>query len=496
MQFSEDGGTTFTDIPQGYTVVLPLSGSARLVRYSFSNGSIPGQLVFNEVVGNGNFIWNATLTPSWGTGVPYFGTTGATGASGLLSVNGTHYGDYIRWGTTDWEVGSTNIALGKFAGRFGQGLNGIAIGEKSGNDGQGIGAIAIGLEAGRFQQGSATIAIGANAGNISQGIGCLAIGNDAGYSNQAVDNGGFVSMALGPGAGRENQGPYCIAIGPNAGRVDQQSGSTVIGSGAGYCNTDVGTIAIGTNAMYYGGAGQNGVAIGNGAAVRGIGNYSIAIGYYAGGVDSVGNQVPANTIVFDARGPPTTPIATPGFYVNPVNGCNAGTYTLNYDTTTGEIFYSPLISDLRLKKNVSGTSLGIDFINRLRPVEFQWKDRKGCSLSSPDGDPLNVISPGVRVHQGLIAQEVKAILNDLSVDSAIYMRIDDIPKKAGTLRFDPSTNGMNGLHGVRYEELITPTIKAVQDVYAIVKQQSEQIAQLQIRIQTLETMVSDSQSRV
>ena len=98
---------------------------------------------------------------------------------------------------------------------------------------------------------------------------------------------------------------------------------------------------------------------------------------------------------------------------------------------------------------------------------------------------------------------MKAILNDLSIDSAIYMRIDDIPKKANTVRFDPCThkvvksdetdlpNGMNGLHGVRYEELITPTIKAVQDVYAIVKQQSEQIAQLQIQVQTLTTRLSD-----
>jgi hypothetical protein len=388
--------------------------------------------------------------------------------NGTFTPTGTSYGDSIFWNGSAWAVSDTKLSIGQ--------------------------------NAGKFDQGGGSIAIGTLAGNISQGDGCLAFGNEAGTSNQATGNGGFVSMAIGPGAGRENQGAYCIAIGPNAGRVGQQFGSTVFGAQAGYCNVDVGTIAIGQNAVFKGGAGSNGVAIGNAAAVEGIGDYSIAIGYYAGG-NVEGSNVPANTIVFNATAT-NAPIASPGFYVNPVNGCNAGTYTLNYDTSTGEIFYSPPISDLRLKKNVSGTTLGLDFINRLRPVEFQWKDRKGCSLSSPDGDPDPAISPGVRVHQGLIAQEVKAVLNDLSVNSAIYMRIDDIPKKA--MRVTPHdlstnavdeceidlSNGMNGLHGVRYEELITPTIKAVQDVYAIVKQQSEQIAQLQFRIQTLENRLS------
>jgi hypothetical protein len=166
-----------------------------------------------------------------------------------------------------------------------------------------------------------------------------------------------------------------------------------------------------------------------------------------------------------------------GFFVNPVNSGADITYTLQYDITTKEIYYNPPVSDLRLKTNVSDTTLGIDFINRLRPVEFQWRDRSVISLTPPADGSHAVKSPGVRTHQGLIAQEVKTVLDDLSIDSAIYVCISH----------SQSTNNMNGIQGVRYEELITPTIKAVQDVYAIVKQQSEQIAELKALIQTLTT---------
>ena len=52
-------------------------------------------------------------------------------------------------------------------------------------------------------------------------------------------------------------------------------------------------------------------------------------------------------------------------------------------------------SDERLKTEVRETKYGLEFINKLRPVDYKWKD---------DNDP--------KIHQGLVAQEVKELDED------------------------------------------------------------------------------------
>ena len=115
----------------------------------------------------------------------------------------------------------------------------------------------------------------------------------------------------------------------------------------------------------------------------------------------------------------------------------------------------------------------------MRPVQFQWKDRTSQELISPDGEPLPSNSPGVRIHQGLIAQELKSVLDELGIDSGIHIRVNDIPTVAKGYKanpFDPNDvpvpvdiplpNGINGIQGIRYDELIGPLIKAVQQLTA------------------------------
>jgi hypothetical protein len=96
-----------------------------------------------------------------------------------------------------------------------------------------------------------------------------------------------------------------------------------------------------------------------------------------------------------------------------------------------------VISDSRTKENIIETDLGLDFINRLNPVKY----------TKIDGD---------RTHYGLIAQEVKQAVDDSDVEDFGGWVISDV-------------NDSEGQQALRYEEFISPLIKAVQELTARVK---------------------------
>lgn len=115
------------------------------------------------------------------------------------------------------------------------------------------------------------------------------------------------------------------------------------------------------------------------------------------------------------------------------------------------------VSDVRGKDAVEDCTLGLAFIDSLRPVSWRWKigDRKtiwvGDGEDSPEeegkraGKFVAVDTQGVRRHFGLVAQEVKSALGD--IDFAGYM-------------YDPESDK----HMLRYGEFIAPLIKAIQEL--------------------------------
>jgi hypothetical protein len=184
-----------------------------------------------------------------------------------------------------------------------------------------------------------------------------------------------------------------------------------------------------------------------------------------------------------------------GLFINTIQPAQ-GSYYLTYDTSTEAITYDAVgPSDQRLKTNISNTSLGINFIQQLRPVEFTWKDRKNVGLDS-NGNPFPPKDPGKRKHQGFIAQEVEQVLSSLGTDSALFTCINDIPStitkthkdKHGstvTETYEPPHAKLKGLYTLRHDEFIAPTVKAVQDVYAIVQTQQSTISLLETQVSTL-----------
>jgi len=123
-------------------------------------------------------------------------------------------------------------------------------------------------------------------------------------------------------------------------------------------------------------------------------------------------------------------------------------------------------SDENEKEDIIDEPLGLAFINAIRPVQFKWKDRPEISEVreieeyDEDGEVTGntiekkyVAAPAkknVRPHHGMIAQEIKAVLTDLSIDFAGYI--------------DPSVTGDDGPTGLRYSEFISPIIKAIQEL--------------------------------
>ena len=77
-------------------------------------------------------------------------------------------------------------------------------------------------------------------------------------------------------------------------------------------------------------------------------------------------------------------------------------------------------SDSRLKENVADHTLGLGFVNALRPVTYNWKKKKDVptTLSDyyEDGNEDRVNGTSALRH-GFIAQEVKSVMDSNSVAS-------------------------------------------------------------------------------
>lgn len=124
-------------------------------------------------------------------------------------------------------------------------------------------------------------------------------------------------------------------------------------------------------------------------------------------------------------------------------------------------------SDQNAKTDIVDSPLGLEFICKLRPVAYRFKvggnkmvpvsaaprGRMGVAPVDPAAETQLVAQPvpGKRQHFGLLAQELKAALPP-GLDFGGWVKTDTA---------DP-----NSQEGLRYDELIGPLIKAVQELRA------------------------------
>ncbi len=211
-------------------------------------------------------------------------------------------------------------------------------------------------------------------------------------------------------------------------------GNTAVGAdsahknSSGYCNT-----ALGHMSAYHNTEGSHNTSIGYSAMMNnyGGGNYNTCIGTESKLPSSDGS----NYFVLGSRD--TSNLR-----------CN--------DTSISSL------SDKRDKKDVKNCSYGLDYINKLRPVEFEWDYRKE-HYAERDGELVPPTKQG-RKDVGFIAQELKKVQDKYKADSLnTYQHYPPETDKEGKL--------MEGDLGIDvleadYGKLLPVAIQAIKDLSA------------------------------
>jgi hypothetical protein len=222
-------------------------------------------------------------------------------------------------------------------------------------------------------------------------------------------------------------------VGWNSGRTITGDGNTFVGynAGNGY-SSGSNNIQIGTHSTAAQ-SGSNNIVLGNNSHQTGSNNANqIVIG------NNVTGQADANVTI----------------------GSSGGKI---YAAFTSSATWTQT-SDGRLKTNVQDDSLGLSFINRLRPVTFNWKASPDIDPSLPYYNEVNQRNTTTVIH-GLIAQEVKAALD-----------------AEGCSTFNGWDAGNHDtIQAISREMFISPLIKAIQELSAANEALTARIAALEAK---------------
>ena len=313
----------------------------------------------------------------------------------------------------------------------------VAIGYNSlTTDTKGSRTVAIGraaLEVQNFTSATTTYntAVGYKAGGtVSTGVNNTLVGGEAGANATTADSSVFVGYAAGQGiSGTKLTGNNNTAVGRNTGLVLQgaATGNQLFGTFAGdQITTGTYNVCIGYDV---------------GSSVQNLttGNKNILIGYKTSGPSTQDNAI--------GIGDTVTVVANDFSF-----GKASNIVTNDFDADAA----FSRSSDERLKKNITNQTLGLDFINDLRTVKYNWKpsdelDANDAELAhlrvaDDDGNIINHMNTDVLMHN-FIAQEVKTALNT-----------------AGVSEFGGWKEDQFGVQQVSREMFVIPLVKAVQEL--------------------------------
>ncbi len=450
-----------------------IPGENRVVWYPQKNAFMVGNvMVEDESLVGENSIATGYQSQAWGDFSEAFGYQSIAGGnySTAIGKNATAAAENsVSIGDQSLANAASSFALGTGAVAFG--VNSYAIGS-SGLDSANNPTVYT------KAHGEQSFAIGM--GSESTGYGSFAIGTQ----NQA---GGKYSLAMGYsttadgdyattiGSGNIATGWYTLVGGRNSQATNHYA--TSIGretNASGYNSLALGayTTASGKNSTAMGdltiAAGIASTAFGRGPDA--LGNYSFAAGIhtvasaYASNVFGRYNIIPAS---FSSEGwTLTDPLFTIGNGSNNSNRKNALLIRKNGETYFPYVYSDAVVavnrdlyigfdgkigylsSSKRYKRNIKSIK-EIDWLYRLRPVSFQYKEDKSNSTKI-----------------GLIAEEVETINPDFV-----------------------SYNSDGIVETVSYSMLVTPMLKAIQD-------QNDQILEQQSMIDEKEAEIEDLRSRL
>lgn len=344
-----------------------------------------------------------------GGGHVFIGTNAgkSNGANGL-------YNTYIGYGSgTKGITDFGNVYLGSFSGEKAE--NSVVntfIGRSAGqNHTNGEGNIYMGDQAGMLTSGNFNIAIGRWAGQNIKGSQNCFLGNESGLKNQA----GSYNVFMGAKAGTSNEtGNFNTFLGHGAGLSNTNGEkNTYLGYASGGNAGLINATAIGASAMV---TGSHCLVLGN--------NANVGIGYSA------------------------------PFYQLQLSksiAAKAGSSTWS------------ILSDLRLKRNVTEFTDGLSQLKQIRPVWFQYNGQAG-------------IETGDKKFVGIIAQEMQKIA-PYTVGTFVHQ--DSLGNKTEYLDYDANA--------VTYI-----LINSVKEQQRVIEDKEAKIQALESRLEKLERLVNVS----
>tara|TARA_B100001250_G_scaffold148226_1_gene127006 strand:+ start:24509 stop:28219 length:3711 start_codon:yes stop_codon:yes gene_type:complete len=135
-------------------------------------------------------------------------------------------------------------------------------------------------------------------------------------------------------------------------------------------------------------------------------------------------------------------------------------------------------SDQRLKNDVQETTFGLDFINKLRPVDFTWDDLYLDTYY--DGDDFSELKSVIsNQQQGFIAQEVKQAAFETNSSNTDFGGFVEVNITDEDQKIKDETDTTDDIHKLDYQQFVPPLVKAVQQL-------SAKIEVLEARIDELE----------
>ena len=327
--------------------------------------------------------------------------------------------------------------------------------------------IAIGTNAGAANTSAdGNVIIGTNSGDaITSSPGNTLVGNNAG---SAISTGNGENICVGNNAGAAmTTGQQNIIIGDNAaaGAAVTSSGNTIVGDNAGYdLTTGSNNTACGVSALNNVSTGATNTAIGANAGLNiSTGSNNTILGQQCGDNITTGTYNICIGVLAD-------PSAVDGDFQIVMGSAIAGTedYQFSFGTTNSVVTNEfdtdaawTRTSDRRKKRNIQEDKLGLNFINDLKTVTYQWRPSNEYPKEWNEYSEESNVDTDTVMH-GMIAQDIKQALDNAECDT-----------------FAGWKERKDGSQVMSREMFVIPLIKAVQEL-------SEKNDELQKRLDALE----------
>lgn len=264
---------------------------------------------------------------------------------------------------------------------------------------------------------------GSSVSNSSLGYQCM-YRNTTGVQNTAV---GYQTLAFNT-SGNFNSGIGGYTLWKNT----TGSYNTANGTGALSSNiSGLGNTADGSNALLNNLYGKANTSIGDSSMITNtIGNNNTAIGYYANvSVNNLNNATAiGNSAIVDAS--------------NKVRIGNSAITSIG-----GQVAWTSF-SDGRIKKNIKSNVPGLEFINLLKPVTYNYDLKKQFALEGSNANSENY--------------DGKDDIEKISFSGFIAQEVDEAAKRIGYVFSGVDKSG--NIMGLRYSDFVVPVVKSVQEL--------------------------------